>query len=66
MPFGFLVDEVGGHRRFTPGEQRHALVEAHPGLKPFLFGAFVREGQPWLALSLHRAIESDAFKHVGW
>ena len=66
IPFGFLVDEVAGHRQFTPGEQRHAMVDEHRELTDFLIGAFVREGQPWLALSLNRAIESDAFKHVGW
>lgn len=65
VPAGFVVDEVAGYRQFTPTEQRKEMREdAHP-FTPYLLGAFVREGQPWLAFSLHKVAESDPFKHAG-
>ncbi|MEN8821642.1 MAG: chemotaxis protein CheW [Abyssibacter sp.] len=58
-PVAFLVDEVFGYRNFEPGDQRmRALEEASPTVAPYLLGGFVRDGQPWLALSLHRAAEA--------
>ena len=55
IPAGFLVDKVEGLRRFLPDQQRHELVrEAPPYLAPHLLGAFVREGQSWWVLSLHK------------
>ena len=58
-PVAFLVDEVFGYRNFEPGDQRmRALDEAAPSVAPYLLGGFVRDGQPWLALSLHRAAEA--------
>lgn len=66
VPAGFLVDEVAGYRQFTPADQRPELVADSGPLKPYLLGAFVREGQPWLALSLHKVAGGDAFKRAGW
>lgn len=66
VPVGFLVDEVAGYRQFTPAEQRHEMVSSAGDYKPYLLGAFVREGQPWLAMSLHKIATSDAYNHAGW
>jgi twitching motility protein PilI len=65
MPAGFLVDEVAGFRRFNPQDQRHELVpdEGDP-LHPYLLGAFVRDGQLWLAMSLSRLVSSPAFQNA--
>lgn len=64
LPAGFLVDEVAGYRQFTPNEQRNEIRAAAEPFTPYLLGAFVREGQPWLAFSLHKVAESDTFKHA--
>lgn len=66
VPVGFLVDEVAGYRQFVPSEQRHEMTASSQDYKQFLLGAFVREGQPWLAMSLHKIAQSDAFNHAGW
>lgn len=66
VPAGFLVDEVAGYRQFTPNEQRPELLEDIGNLRPFLLGAFAHEGQPWLAMSLHRLTRSAAFRQAGW
>ena len=66
VPAGFLVDEVSGYRQFSPGDQRTELVAEAGLLKPYLLGAFVRESQPWLALSLHKVANGDAFNRAGW
>lgn len=65
VPAGFLVDEVAGYRQFNVGEQRPEVQQGHDALNPYLLGGFVREGQPWLAFSLHKVAQSDAFKHAG-
>ncbi len=61
-PAGFLVDEVAGYRQFAPGEQRNEMKAQAEPFTPFLLGAFVREGQPWLALSLQRIAQGEAFR----
>ena len=66
VPAGFLVDEVAGYRQFTAAEQRRELVDDSGPLKPYLLGGFVREAQPWLALSLHKVAASDAFNRAGF
>jgi twitching motility protein PilI len=66
VPAGFLVDEVAGYRQFTPADQRAELLTDVGPLKPYLLGAFVREGQPWLAMSLHKVAAGDAFNRAGW
>lgn len=66
VPAGFLVDEVAGYRQFAPNEQRPELLEGIGPLQPYLLGAFAREGQPWLAMSLHKVVRGDAFGHSGW
>ncbi|MBI2382641.1 MAG: purine-binding chemotaxis protein CheW [Gammaproteobacteria bacterium] len=66
VPAGFLVDEVAGYRQFVPAEQRRELAEGAAAMRPYLLGAFVRDGQPWHALSLHKVVRGDAFKHAGW
>ena len=66
VPAGFLVDEVAGYRQFAPADQRPEIVAEAGILAPFLLGAFVREGQPWLALSLHKLAAGEAFNRVGW
>jgi len=65
LPLGFLVDEVLGHRQFVPNEQRREIVGGAGGFAPYLLSAFVRDGQPWLAMSLHKVAGSDNFKHAG-
>jgi twitching motility protein PilI len=61
-PAGFLVDEVAGYRQFAPGEQRNEMKGEAAPFTPYLLGAFVREGQPWLAFSLHRLADSEVFR----
>ncbi|HEX4894754.1 MAG TPA: chemotaxis protein CheW [Solimonas sp.] len=62
MPAGVVVDEVAGYRQFAPSEQRAELRAESGAFAPYLLGAFVREGQPWLAFSLHRLAQSEAFR----
>lgn len=65
VPAGFLVDEVPGFRRFQPQDQRHELVPDDGGpLNPYLLGAFVRDGQTWLAFSLSKLASSPAFRNA--
>lgn len=64
-PAGFLVDEVAGFRRFNPQDQRHELVPAEGDpLNPYLLGAFVRDGQLWLAMSLSKLVTSPIFQNA--
>lgn len=64
-PAGFLVDEVAGFRRFNPQDQRHELVPDEGGaLNPYLLGAFVRDGQLWLAISLSKLVTSTLFQNA--
>lgn len=64
-PAGFLVDEVAGFRRFNPPDQRHELVPAEGDvLNPYLLGAFVRDGQLWLAMSLSKLVASPLFQNA--
>ncbi|HWU67527.1 MAG TPA: chemotaxis protein CheW [Stenotrophobium sp.] len=65
VPVGFLVDEIVGHRQFTANEQRAELPEGSEPFLPYLLGAFVRDGQPWLAFSLHKLAMADTFGHAG-
>ncbi len=65
IPAAFLVDEVHSYRQFLPTDQRHGLVSQAGRIAPYLLGAFVREAQPWLALSLHRLARDDAFVQAG-
>ncbi|MGH8456187.1 MAG: chemotaxis protein CheW [Stenotrophobium sp.] len=64
-PVGILVDEIVGHRQFTLSEQRSSIPDDAGAFAPYLLGGFVRDGQPWLAFSLHKLAMSDAFKHAG-
>ncbi|MGH8454947.1 MAG: chemotaxis protein CheW [Nevskiales bacterium] len=64
-PAGFLVDEVAGFRRFSPQDQRHEQVPAEGNaLNPYLLGAFVRDGQLWLAMSLSKLVTSPLFQNA--
>lgn len=64
-PAGFLVDEVAGYRQFTAAEQ-DADARASCGLSAQqVIGAFQRDGQSWIAVSLHRVVQSDAFAQAG-
>lgn len=65
VPAGFLVDEVAGYRQFTPSEQRHEIKQDTGAFAPYLLGAFVRDGQPWLAFSLHRVVQGGEFLMAG-
>lgn len=65
VPAGFLVDEVAGHRNFSPTEQRHELADTAGLPSSYLLGGFVRDGQPWLVLSLHKIAQSEFFNHAG-
>ncbi|MDD3764766.1 MAG: chemotaxis protein CheW [Nevskiales bacterium] len=62
VPAGFLVDEVVGYRQFGPGEQRNEMAASAQPFSPYLLGGFVREGQPWLAISLHKLADGEAFR----
>src|SRR5690606_18400979 len=62
VPVGLLVDEVAGYRQFAPVDQRPALAAQAQPFTPFLLGAFAREGQQWLAFSLHRLVQDEAFR----
>ena len=64
-PAGFLVDEVAGYRQFTPAEQDRD-ARATCGLPSHaVVGAFARDGQTWLAVSLHRIATVEAFLQAG-
>jgi twitching motility protein PilI len=65
VPAGFLVDEVAGYRQFAPSEQRHEMKPDAGTFSPYLLGAFVREGQPWFAMSLHKVAQSPDFINAG-
>ena len=65
VPAGFLVDEVAGHRQFAPNEQRHGEAARDEALAPYLLGAFVRDGQPWLAMSLQKIVQSPTLRQAG-
>lgn len=64
-PVGYLVDEVAGHRQFTPNEQRHREAVRLEQFSPYLLGAFVHEGQTWLAMSLHKLAISPTLRQAG-
>lgn len=61
IPAAFMVDEVLGYRQFVPADQCHEWVSQAGAAGPFLLGAFTREAQVWLVLSLHRLVRSTAF-----
>lgn len=61
VPAAFMVDEVIGYRQFLPTEQCHEWVGQAGEARPFLLGAFTREAQVWLVLSLHRVVRSAVF-----
>lgn len=61
-PVGLLVDEIAGYRQFTAGEQRNEMRGAAGVFEPFLLGAFVRDGLPWYAFSLHRLAQNENFR----
>lgn len=61
VPAGFVVDEVYGQRQFSPAEQAPRHARADSPLAPWLLGAFERDGEVWLALSLHRLVASERF-----
>lgn len=65
VPAGFLVDEVAGHRQFTPNEQRHSEAAKAEQFSSYLLGAFVREGQSWLAMSLNKVALSSTIRQAG-
>ena len=65
FPVGFLVDEIAGNRQFVASEQRAELPEGADAFLPYLLGAFVRDGQPWLAFSLHKLAMADSFGYAG-
>lgn len=62
VPVGLLVDEVAGYRQFAPSDQRPALAAQAQPFTPYLLGAFARENQHWLAFSLHRLVQDEAFR----
>lgn len=61
VPAAFMVDEVLGYRQFVPTDQCHEWVGQAGEASPYLLGAFTREAQVWLVLSLHRVVRSAAF-----
>lgn len=65
LPAGLLVDEVAGYRSFAPADQHPDSVDDVPALRPYLLGAFLREGRRWRVLSLHRLTRDPAFAQAG-
>lgn len=66
VPAGFMVDEVGGFRRFGVADQRHELVRDETSwAAPYLLGAFVREGQEWSVFSLLKLVHGPDFQNAG-
>lgn len=66
VPAGFLVDEVAGYRQFAASEQQRELLSGvEPALRDCALGAFQRDAQAWIALSLHKVVASDAFQQAG-
>ncbi|HEX7381064.1 MAG TPA: chemotaxis protein CheW, partial [Nevskiaceae bacterium] len=65
IPAGFLVDEVGGYRRFAPADQHHDRIHEVGVPSEWLLGAFARDAQTWPVLSLHRVVRSAAFVKAG-
>ena len=62
VPAGLLVDEIAGYRQFAATEQRNEMKTELPEFAPYLLGAFVRDGQPWYAFSLHKLASSEGFR----
>lgn len=61
IPAGLLVDQVAGFRRFAPGDADTRGVDVPESLRPFVSGAFAREGERWPVLGLRALVESEAF-----
>jgi twitching motility protein PilI len=65
VPAGFVVDEVLGFKRFQPQDQRHEMVpDDGSELSNYLLGAFLRDGQLWLAFSLNKLAAAATFQHA--
>jgi len=66
VPAGFLVDEVAGYRQFAASEQQRDLLSGvDVALRECALGAFQRDAQAWIALSLHKVAAGDAFQQAG-
>lgn len=66
VPAGFLVDEVAGYRQFAASEQQRELLSgADSALRECALGAFQRDAQSWIALSLHKVAASEGFQQAG-
>ncbi len=63
---GFYVDETGGQRRYSVTEQEHDALERLPHCARYATGAFQRDGQLAVVLSLVALMHSDAFLEAGW
>lgn len=65
VPAGFLVDEVVGYRQFGAAEQQRDLLSgANDVMRDCALGAFQRDNQPWIALSLHKLVASEMFQQA--
>lgn len=63
LPAGFSVDEVHGHREFVAADQRPELMAQVPAsAQDGLLGVFVRDGETWWVISLHKLVASPAFR----
>lgn len=66
MPCGFVVDEVAGYRGFTAADLRRELADEAEPFRPALLGVLVREGEPFLVLSLRKLAASGLLNQAGW
>ncbi len=65
VPAGFLVDGVGGYRRFASNEQRNDLVVNQPAhWRRFLLGSFVRDQESSLVFSFMKLAAADIFQNA--
>ena len=60
MPFGVLVDEVGGQKIFSEGDVRDFQPDTLAAIKDVSFGHMVKDAQMWTVISLKKlgALES--------
>jgi twitching motility protein PilI len=61
---GLLVDEVLGMRHFFDEEQAVVPADLGEELRPFVSGAFARDGSTWLLFSMHALATHPQFLKV--
>lgn len=59
VPMGVLVDEVFGFRRFIATDHDESREEIDGRMRPFVDGAFCRDGEVWPLFSFTQLTDSD-------